>query len=540
MYTLILPFFTIIGFASFFSRCLKTPLSLLLFATTALIGVLQFLFAITGYLQQGSFFILVLGTILFIVSGLTAKEERTTISFYLMFSCFIVLFAWGLRFRSIDDYSFWGVMSKYLFIFNQLPTNHEFISATYLTYTPGMGCIHYLFYFAVGKYSQIVGYVAQGAILLSALMVLFDRKDFRTSILEIAVAYIILNVGFGTLLARMEVDGYVAACVFAITWLIYKRPKHVELLVFFPILFLSLIKEIGLFFGVLLVIALFFTSNKSWKSLLLTALTFMGLFCLKWIWLTHCHHYGFNSFSQAIHLSNALSSLNPLNTYFHPAQWLFIKGVFLGQFGHVLAWPNLFSYSILLLIWHELSLEMNREHYVCALQLKWFFVAGIVIYLIMLYLLQAIVFEVGHSTNRLLDFQRYFNMLLIPFCLFSVLIYFQEKMPPQKAFWNRPLPIAIVVIALTFIISGKIERNKRYYLPNTIYPLVNMVQEKLPVNKTWTLCLDNPPQPTYQTTMPLAYFLLPNKVVMFNKAATCSYVMRWSGNLNTSELPTLW
>ncbi len=136
--------------------------------------------------------------------------------FYLLSAGFIALFAIGLQFSSIDDYSFWGVMSKYLFFFHQLPTNADYISASFLTYTPGMACFHYLFYYATGNYSQFSGYVGQGAVLLSALMVLYDPKNQRQSIFRIAVAYIILNVGFGTLLARMEVDGYVAAYVFAI------------------------------------------------------------------------------------------------------------------------------------------------------------------------------------------------------------------------------------------------------------------------------------------------------------------------------------
>ena len=455
-----------------------------------------------------------------------------------MFSCFIALFAWGMRFRSIDDYSFWGVMSKYLFIFNKLPTNHEFISENYLTYTPGMGCFHYLFYFAVGKYSQFIGYVAQGAILLSALMVLFDRKNIQASILHIAVAYIVLNVGFGTLLARMEVDGYVAAYVFAITWLIYKRPQHVVLLVFFPVLFLSLIKEIGLFFGVILIIALFLTIHKSLKNVVLIILLFAGLWGLKWIWLIHCHHYGFKSFSAAIHLSNALSALNPFNAYFHPAQWLFIKGIFLSQFGHVLAWPNFLSYALILLIWHRLSLQPNIENNKRASPLKWILFVGVVIYSIMLYLLQALVFDVGHTNPNLLDFQRYFNMLLIPFFLFSVLVFFQEKTYQAQLSWNKPLPIIIIAVALVFIITGKIERIKRYYLPNTIYPLVDSVQKQLPDNENWTLCLDNPPQPTYQTTMPLAYFLQPNKVRLFDANVTCNYVITWSENLNYYKLLT--
>ena len=510
MFAIFLPFLSIIGFAAFFARWLTLPLAPLLFASTALIGILQFLFALTNCLALGSLLVLISGIVLLgyslvklvlrvfytrlfkttkprgfdrgnhdtqtsvyvhgprgrshgvstllkvkhkkLADRIKRKENHTTIGIYLLFACFIILFDWGLRFSSIDDYSFWGVMSNYLFYFNKLPTNSDIISANYLTYTPGMACFHYLFYYATGQYSQFAGFVGQGAILLSALMVLFDSKNVRASMFQIAIAYIILNVGFGTLLARMEVDGYVAAYVFASAWLIFKKTRHNDLLVFCPILFLSLIKEIGLFFGVMLCIAFLITHTKSKKNLGLVALLLAGLFGLKSIWLLHCHHYGFTSFSKAIHLPNALAALNPFNTYFQPAQRLVIKTLFLGRFGHVLEWPNIVTYMLLFYIWHKLSGCMKRENRQRAIQLRWLFVGAIIIYAIMLYLLQSITFDVGHTFDHTLDFQRYYNMLLIPYFLFSVLVYAEENAPLQYT-WQKLLPTTVMLIALIFAIS---------------------------------------------------------------------------------------
>ena len=586
MFAIFLPFLSIIGFAAFFSRCLALPLAPLLFASTAGIGILQFLFAMTNCLALGSLLVLISGIVLFVYSlvkldlrffytrlfkstksrgfdrgnhdaqtsvyvhgprgrsrgdstllkvkykkledRVKRKENHTTAGIYLLFAYFIFLFDWGLRFSSIDDYSFWGVMSHYLFYFNKLPTNADIISASYLTYTPGMACFHYLFYYATGQYSQFAGFVGQGAILLSALMVLFDPKNVRASMFQIAIAYIILNVGFGTLLARMEVDGYVAAYVFASAWLIFKNTRHGGLLVFFPILFLSLIKEIGLFFGVMLCIAFLITHTKSKKNLGLVALLLAGLFGLKSIWLLHCHHYGFTSFSKAIHLPNALAALNPFNTYFQPAQHLVIKTLLLGRFGHVLEWPNSVTYLLLFYMWHKLSIHMKIKNRQSAIQLRWLFVTVLIIYAIMLYLLQAITFDVGHTFDHTLDFQRYYNMLLIPFFLFTVLVYAEENVPQQQSTWQKHLPITVMFIALIFAISGKIERTIRNKRPNVIYKLIEMVHQQLPENESWTLCLDNPPQPTYQTSIPMAYFLLPNKVTLVDGAEGCNYRMVWS------------
>jgi len=550
-FKLILPFFAIIGFSASISSFFRMALSPVLLITTACIGVLEFLFALSGYLPQGTSVILYLGTVAFIYTQCLdfsrrktnpiARDNITTINYYLIFSAVIALFVWGMRFRSIDDYSFWGIMSKYLFVFKQLPTDNHYIHDNFLTYVPGMSCFHYLFYAAVGRYSQFTGYLAQGMVLLSALMVLFDARAIRASLLKIALAFIALTIGFGTIFARMEVDGYVAAYIFAIFWMIYKLKDNENLgaLIFFPILFLSLIKEIGVLFAIMSIIAFFITTKKSKKNILYALLLLAGVLGLKWLWVMHCQHYDFHSFARAATLPNALSSINPFNTYFHPVQWLFLKAVFLGSFGHIVAWPNIVSYALLALIWRMQARSLPQESRVCAVKLKWVFLVTAMIYLLMLYFLQALVFNVGHTQDHLLDFQRYFNMLLIPFTLFSALIYFEEKGLGYCQTKKAPLSIAITALALIFIISGKIERTQRYYLPHTIYPLIDRVKTELPRQANWTLCLQNPPPPTYEVSMPLAYFFLPHKIILSpdpTLLANCDYVMEWPENNNIAQI----
>ncbi len=548
---LVLPLFAIIGFSTLVASFFRMALAPFLLIITAGIGVLEFLLALTGYLPQGTLVILYVGIAVFIYTQLldysrrrtapVARDNISTSRYYFLFSAVIALFVWGMRFRSIDDYSFWGIMSKYLFVFNQLPTDNHYINDNFLTYIPGMSSFHYLFYTAAGRYSQFAGYLAQGIVLLSALMVLFDARAVRDSLLKIALVFIALTVGFGTIFARMEVDGYVAVYLFAIFWMIYKfrDDEQLGLLVFFPILFLSLIKEIGILFAIMSIIAFFVTAKKSKKNIVCSVLLLAGVVGLKWMWVIHCQHYGFHSFARAVTLPNALDALNPLNPYFHAVQWLFLKGVFLGRFGHILAWPNVVSYALIVLIWRVLMQHLKQESHVRAVKLQWVFLATIVIYLLMLYWLQALVFAVGHTQDHLLDFQRYFNMLLIPFTLFSVLIYFEERGLPHCQARKAPLSIAIAAIAFIFIISGKVERTHRYYLPQLIYPLVDRVKTELPMQGNWNLCLQNPPSPTYEVSMPLAYFFLPHQIILSPESAMmaqCDYTMEWSENNNIAQI----
>lgn len=551
VFQLFLPIFAILGFSSLFAALLQTNLSQCLIMATSFVGVLEFLFAVTKTLPEGTAVLLYSGVFLFIYFGARqsslhfTKSSKSfywkTIQYFLIYSSCIAFYSWGLRFRSIDDYSFWGVISKYLFVFNQLPRNNQFITDNFLMYIPGMASYHYLFYYAAGKYSQFIGYFAQGSMLLSALMILFDARNVRLSLYRMAIAYILLSIGFGTIFARMEVDAYVASFVFAIFWFLLKKKLYhnAKYLILFPILFLSLIKEIGLLFSLMSITAFLIKAREEkWVSIY-ALFILAGVLGLRWIWVIHCHQYGFHSFAHAVDLPHTLSALNPFNSYYHLAQTLFLKAVLFEKFGHILSWPNVASYIALALIWHSLVKTMKEDEYRSAAQLKWVYLCTMMIYLVMLYLLQAIVFNVGHAFYRLLDFQRYFNMLLIPFTLFTVLIYFEEKRLSLHLTPKHPLAISIMAIASLFFVSGKIERSYRYYLPHLINPLVRAVSKELPKEKRWTLCLNNPPKPNYQISMPLAYFFLPNKIITlseFPPPSDCDYVMHWPDNNNPTQV----
>ncbi len=532
---LLIPILTLPVFSLLMSYFLQQTLAPLFLTTTALIGVLEFLLAIAGYLPQGNRLILGLAgmALLYLIWKVRQTKLDTkkihTILIYLLGVGFIALFAWGMRFRSIDDYAFWGVMSKYLFTFNQLPSNDHYMFAKFLTFIPGMGYFHYFYYFSQGFYSQYTGYLAQGIVLLSALMVLYVAEQPRISLLKMAIAYVVLSIGFGTVFARMEVDAYVATYTFAIMWIIVNRYKHMLLLVSFPILFLSLIKEIGLLFALMCLVSLFLTMEKTKKNMLCISGLTGALLGLKSLWLAHCHYYGFHSFAHAVTFDGVKSALNPFNVDFHAAQWLFLKSVLLERFGHIFI-PNILLYAGIFWLWRRLASNMQPTRYTDANRLRWVFVGTLFVYLILLYILQALVFGMGHEIDHLLDFQRYYNMLLMPFTLFSLLLLFQEKGMAYCVHIKTPLSIAIVAVALIFVVTGKIERTRRYYMPEVIYPMVAQVQNELPNHARWTLCLQNPPAPSYKIVMALSYFFMPNPVLLVSNTSVCNYVMHWTTN----------
>lgn len=531
---LFLPFLAIIGFGSFFSHLFRQPLSASFFAVTAFIGVAEFVFALTGFLEKGTFCLLLAGCFLLIYTGwmdfCSARQRLRgnwlTIVCYLSLVILIAIFATGLRFRSIDDYSFWGVMSRYLYLFGHLPTDASYISDRYLTYTPGMACLHYFFYYAMGQYSQYAGYLGQNALLIAAFMVFFDEKKIKSSLVEMALVFIFLVFAFGTVFARMEVDAYVATCVFAISWMIF-RQKSAWLLLF-PILFLSLIKETGLFFSLILALGFYICQNKSRKNLFFSAIFLAGLIGIKLVWVLHCRQYGFQSFAAAVHLDNALAVLNPFNPAFHGAQGLFIKKILTASSSRQLAgFPNLVIYLLMGAIWYFLSRNMDQEAYKTASRLKWIYLAGLAGYLMMLYLLQTIVFDSVH-TGKLLDFERYFNMLFFPFVIFTLLLYFQEKMKTKQSM-PPALFTGITSLALIFIISGKVERTLHYYQAGRIENLVGVIHQSIPSGNTKTICLQNPPAPAYDTLLPLAYFFMPQKIKLDDDGNTCHYRIKWTG-----------
>ena len=547
VFSAILFCFILIGWAFFLARLLKTHISMGLFNATAFCSLAIFL-GFLGSIPQIITYVLAISGGLFAL-GFTIKKLYKTgriipskdisfpILFFLILGVICLLMSCDMKFRSIDDYSFWGVMSKYLFVFNSLPHDDNYINASYLTYTPVMACIHYLAFTLARQYSQFLGYFAQGMIFMSAMMVFADYKHISRSLVNISLMFILFSLAYGNVLARMEVDAYVAAWFFAITWIVYKKRQDALALIFIPLLFLSVIKEIGLLLSICVLVLYMALERPSgmqrarWIGLLI------ALFAIKFIWKHHTSSYGFHSFSQSVSLPSALAALNPLNTNYQFVQYLYLKEILFSNFDHLLKTPWLVMYGMIAGIWYYLVKNHPADKHRVNIIMGLFAIFSF-IYLLMLYFLQAIVFGVhsGGSILRILDFQRYYNMFFLPWVGLTIFIALDINTPQYRPL-SRTVTAMTIIVAMIFLAGAKIERMRKFYRVPDLDNIHDLINQKIPSlhNKNWAICLSNPPQPYYDLTMPLTWFYMPNRVfdpdtIAKASNAPCDINVTWQGD----------
>lgn len=258
---------------------------------------------------------------------------------------------------------------------------------------------------------------------------------------------------------------------------------------------------------------------------------FSVLLGIKFIWKHHVGFYGFQSFSQGISVQAALAALNPFNAHYHFVQHLYIRKILFSNFDHLLKTPWLVMYAIITGLWCYLVKNYPQEK-TRVNKIMGCFTLFTIIYLLMLYCLQAIVFGVnaGGSNVSILDFQRYYNMLFLPWVGLTFFIAL-DIIKPQYAGLAKRVTTVTVIVALIFLAGGKIERMKKFYQVPNLDKIYTLVNQKIPRlhNKNWALCLTNPPQPYYQTSMPLTWFYMPNRVFSPDKVShsSCDINITW-------------
>ncbi|NOX32638.1 MAG: hypothetical protein GXP56_02715, partial [Deltaproteobacteria bacterium] len=314
-------FLTILCFSGFVyasSRWLKIDPSYASLFSISFIGVLLFLFALFNCLQTGTSFLILSGFVLCIFWGaawLQKKNHKRLIPLFRVLIFFLILITISfiltvkMTFTIVDDYVYWGIIGKYLYIYNHLPVAGCPLDSRTLAYTPGTSLIHYFFYLMTGKYSVQVSYFAQNIILISALLV-FVKENYKKTIAYIGILVILMTVLSGSIFTKLQVDYLLSIISFSIFW-IYLSEKniHLKLLtISMPICFLFLIKEIGLVLGLFILILVLFDifadrgidKRSKLKAMGILFLTGAVLLLLKALWVKHVSAMGFMEFHNAI------------------------------------------------------------------------------------------------------------------------------------------------------------------------------------------------------------------------------------------------
>lgn len=436
------------------------------------IGVLLFLCSIFNHLQAGAYFLIVSGCVcsLFWIPLCLEKEtENSRAPFFRMLSVFLTLaivafvLTHDMAFTVVDDFVYWGIMGKYLFINNHLPIAENPLDPRILAYTPGTSLIHYFFLVLTGKYSVHISYFAQNMMLISAISVVLDKENIKTSIVYMGALIILMTVFFGSIFTKLQVDYLLSMVCFSIFWIYYTETnRNVKLLtISMPICFLFLIKEIGFMLGLMIIAVvlmdIWVNSKIKWKykltPILAMLVTGAVLFILKKIWMGHVSAMGFVEFHNAINLESIKTTLH----IFSDAQiqkgfLIFVKEGFIGSADRLNS-PYLFWYTVIAVLWYGIvkkSLDKDKS--------RLFVFSGLVLvsfllYLFLLYCLQVIIFKVGSVYDQTMGFSRYLNILFSPIVFIVVIAFFHTMGLAKKDIARKTVftvtGIVIMVLGLS-------------------------------------------------------------------------------------------
>lgn len=526
---LVLTFLCIPGFIWGSHRWLKIDIPSAPLFSLSLLGILLFLSAAADWLENGTRFLIYAGfglTILSAVDILKNKNNPDVFSSLRIAAVFLVmvlmsyLITIGMTFTIIDDYVYWGILGKYLFLFSHLPDSDTTIIARHLSYTPGAGVWHYFFYTLAGRYSIAISYYSQNLMLISTLFAVIRQEEIKKSLILIGLLIIFMTLFSGSIFTKLQTDYLLSAYFFAIIWVYFKKGPDLKTVISIsaPLIFLFLLKEIGLILNfsilVFLLVDLMFSEqqDKAEKNQLFLSVFMIAVFSvlIKIIWTRHCQEAGFSNFSSAVNLNTIRNSFQIFSDeYVRNGFLIFIKDLFLGPADR-LNLPYLLWYGILFFMWKKIAGYSENKKKAAFKRFIKVASASFVIYLILIYFLQIIVFHVGRSSGHSIGMTRYLNIYFAQIVYISLLYYlylffFRKGVSGRKLYMF--MGIAVLVIGISRI-ETELNREEHFKAAENI---AVRIERNLPAEKANAICVI-PGTNDHHLWIKLLYYLLPNKI----------------------------
>jgi len=357
-------------------------------------------------------------------------------------------------------------------------------------------------------------------ILISALFVVVKKEFIKKSIIYICLLIIFLTLFSGSVFTKLQVDHLLSIFFFAVLWIYFTEAPSWSKLISLsaPVVFLFLIKEIGLALGVLLLGIIFLDLlfqneldvKDRFKMIIFVIMTGLLLILLKGLWKVHCDGLGLIGFSSGINFERIMESLDIFtNEHSRKGLLIFLKGLFWGEADR-LNLPYTVWYGLIAFLWIKLFKGWksgNKKRYIVLLTTL---SVSFLIYIIMNYFMQVIIFEVGSKHDFLIGLTRYLNVYFSPIVIFSLLIYVKHCCF-KKNISNKVIYSFVVIVCLILSLSRaetSLRREEHFLEAEKITKKIQMQVEK---DKIIKICIV-PGKDDNHLWIKFLYYLLPNKV----------------------------
>lgn len=491
----VLFFLSLIGISAIIKKALRIPLEYVALVTISLLIMSFYFLVLTPYYSAVTRSIFYAGLLMGVLTipQLYKKINYDYLSMVMILLLLIFVGSIGLYFNYSDDYAYWGIIAKHLYVFHALPLNETYIINPYRSYLPGVGLWQNYIFQVFNQYSMMLTYITRGLILGSIFLILLKNNRLSKTLYLSFIFYVFMNLMFGAFFRTLQVDSILACYIFAVLWIYSDRltPHIVRVITACCILMsLYLVKEIGIFYATtlltyMLLETLFYerteNGNYLWAILILIA-TFIVIVIEHSLW----QHY------RAVIAANTYSGNNPLAELKLLPTHQIVQGTKEMAFalffspGDALKLPYIIWYLFLAyLIYHHLKCTELRHRNKEKFLVYTVVVIGL-IYIVLLTGFEIHSFGLGERYHEPLSFRRYFNEYFAGVMAFY-LLKFSKYYLDKKVSFSKAHAIFWSIVFLVFFITHNLHHNA--FWKDKEIALENLIQKTNGLSTARNICV---------------------------------------------------
>lgn len=444
-------FFILSSFCIFNAVLFKIKFEKSLPLSFFLIILILYFFGLGGFLKYGVYGIWVISAGLLLASALRfilSSEKKVLRTFiftdgFFLFVAFFVFFAvhhYGRLFTSWDEFSHWGISIKSMYVLDDLSTN-DYAHILFRSYPPGITLLEYFAMKTNGTFTEWLAYLMYDLLFVSLFIAFFDFEKIKKRCLRfisiLIVFFTLLGFRFILFDGSIYVDAMVAAFfAFGLLFIFTgdTSSKFDVAVLCSTISILPLLKDVGLFFAIILLIYFFIKQILLIKDKKITRSYFlMCIVCVliatlltKGTWKLAVVNSGMpQSFSAPLNMKDALLAMfSKTCTYQDTVFKNFCNAFFKPEFSSTARIDfspfAFYSLGLFLLLFLRKYFQDKKIEFTCfviiAICTAGFYTFG-------LYLLYISRFS-EYEAVRLASYSRYMSILILAYIVFFAVIFY--------------------------------------------------------------------------------------------------------------------